>query len=125
MTQEQYTTEDRTFQHLTKEKRTQIEILLRQELPKTQIAKTEGTACSTLYLELARGTVEQMDSELRGYHTYFTDVGQYLHIWQSICDERWGAHFPSLFLFSHAQPSLFRIHITAVYPDSQMQMRPC
>lgn len=38
---------------------------------------------------------------------------------------RWGAHFPSLFLFSHAQPSLFRIHITAVYPDSQMQMRSC
>ena len=30
MTQEQYTTKGRKFQHLTKEKRAQIEILLRQ-----------------------------------------------------------------------------------------------
>ncbi len=29
MTQEQYTTKEKKFQHLTREKRTQIEILLR------------------------------------------------------------------------------------------------
>lgn len=76
MTQEKYTTGRRKFQHLTKEKRAQIEILLRQGLPKAQIAKAVGIARSTLYLELARGTVEQLDSDLRMHHKYFGDVGQ-------------------------------------------------
>ena len=76
MTQRKYTTGKRTFQHLTKEKRAQIEILLRQGLAKTQIAKAVGIARSTLYRELARGTVEQLDSELRVHHVYFSDTGQ-------------------------------------------------
>ena len=70
MTQGHYTTERRKFQHLTREKRAQIEILLRQKLPKTQIAKAVGISRSTLYLELARGTVEQFDSELCIHHKY-------------------------------------------------------
>ncbi len=53
MIQQKYTTTRRKFQHLTKEKRAQIEILLRHGLPKTQIAKELGIARSTLYLELA------------------------------------------------------------------------
>ena len=76
MTQEHYTTEQRKFQHLTREKRAQIEILLEQKLPKTEIAKAVGISRSTLYLELARGTVEQMDSELRTHHKYCWDAGQ-------------------------------------------------
>lgn len=76
MTQGKYTTGRRKFQHLTKEKRAQIEILLRQGLPKAQIAKMVGIARSTLYLELARGTVEQLDSELRVKRKYFGDAGQ-------------------------------------------------
>ena len=60
MTQKQYTTAKRTFKHLTKEKRAQIEILLRQGLPKTTIIKAVGIARSTLYLEIDRGTVEQL-----------------------------------------------------------------
>ena len=76
MTQEQYTTKRRTFQHLTREKRAQVEILLRQNLPKTKIAKEVGIARSTLYRELARGTVDQIDSELRLYRRYFWDAGQ-------------------------------------------------
>lgn len=76
MTQDKYTTRRRKFQHLTKEKRAQIEILLRQGLPKAKIAREVGIARSTLYLELARGTVEQMDSELRVCRKYFGDAGQ-------------------------------------------------
>lgn len=49
MTQEQYTTKKRKFQHLTKEKRAQIEILLRQGMSKIQIAKEIGISRSTLY----------------------------------------------------------------------------
>lgn len=76
MTQEHYTTKRRKFKHLTKEKRAQIEILLKQGIPKVQIAKVIGISRSTLYNELSRGSVEQLDSQLRQYHKYFYDVGQ-------------------------------------------------
>ena len=76
MTQEQYTTKRRTFQHLTREKRAQIEILLRQGLPKVQIARAVGISRSTLYNELSRGTVEQIDTNLKKYQRYFWDAGQ-------------------------------------------------
>ena len=76
MTREQYTTKQRKFQHLTREKRTQIEILLRQGLPKVQIARAVGISRSTLYHELSRGTVEQIDTNLKKYRRYFGDAGQ-------------------------------------------------
>ena len=57
MSQEKYTTKRREFKHLTKEKRAQIEILTRQGMPKTEIARMLGIARSTLYKELERGTV--------------------------------------------------------------------
>lgn len=76
MTQEYYTTKKRNFKHLTKEKRAQIEILLKQGMPKIQIAKEIGISRSTLYNELNRGTVEQMDTQLRTYRKYVYDVGQ-------------------------------------------------
>ena len=76
MTQEQYTTKRRTFQHLTREKRAQIEILHCQGLPKVQIARAVGISRSTLYNELSRGTVEQIDTNLKKYQRYFWDAGQ-------------------------------------------------
>ena len=76
MAQEQYTTSQRKFQHLTREKRAQIEILLRQGLPKVQIARAVGISRSTLYSELCRGTVEQIDTNLKKYRRYFWDAGQ-------------------------------------------------
>ena len=59
MTQEQYIAKQRKFQHLTREKRAQIEILLRQGLPKVQIARAVGISRSTLHHELSCGIVEQ------------------------------------------------------------------
>ena len=59
MTQEQYTTKQRRFQHLTRDKRAQIEILLRQRMPQVQTARAVGISRSTLYNELSRGTAEQ------------------------------------------------------------------
>ena len=72
MSQKDYTTRRRGFQHLTREKRAQIEI----KVKKTNIAKAIGISRSTLYNELRRGTVEQIDTELRTYRKYFWDVGQ-------------------------------------------------
>ena len=76
MTQTNYTTKRRKFQHLTREKRAQIEILLRQKLPKAKIAREVGISRSTLYHELERGTVDQVDKNLKPYRAYFWDVGQ-------------------------------------------------
>ena len=76
MSQKEYNTTGRGFKHLTKEKRAQIEILIRQGTPKTTIARLLGIARSTLYRELSRGTVEQLSSELTTYQVYFSDVGQ-------------------------------------------------
>ena len=79
MTQEQYTTKRRTFQHLTREKRAQIEVLLRQGLPKVQIACAVGISRFTLCNELSCGTVEQIDTDLKKYRRYFWDAGQRAH----------------------------------------------
>ena len=56
MAQNEYTT-NRTYLHLTSEKRAQIEVLLQLKLPKSRIAREVEIARSTLYNELARGTV--------------------------------------------------------------------
>jgi len=76
MAQKEYSTSRRKFQQLTIEKRAQIEIMLRMKVPKSQIARMVGIARSTLYNELARGSVVQLDTELRQYTRYFSDVGQ-------------------------------------------------
>lgn len=78
MTQEYYSTGRRRFQHLTSEKRSQLEILLKVEpkIPKTEIAQMLGIARSTLYDELNRGSVKQLDTNLVEYKKYFADAGQ-------------------------------------------------
>ena len=76
MPQEQYNRKGQKFKHLTKEKRAQIEVLLRQKVPKVETAKIVGIARSALYNELKRGTVEQIDTNLKPYRKYFYDAGQ-------------------------------------------------
>lgn len=78
MTQQNYTTERKKFQHLTREQRAQIEVLLKlkPKISKAKIALTVGISRSTLYEELSRGTVEQLDTHLVKHKVYFADVGQ-------------------------------------------------
>ena len=75
MAQNEYTT-NRTYLHLTREKRAQIEVLLQLKLPKSRIAREVGIARSTLYNELARGTVQQLGRNPEPYTRYFGDSGQ-------------------------------------------------
>ena len=75
MAQNEYTT-NKTYRHLTREKRAQIEVLLQLKLPKSRIAREVGIARSTLYNELARGTVQQLGRNLEPYTRYFGDSGQ-------------------------------------------------
>ena len=78
MTQEYYSTGRRKFQHLTAEKRAQFKILLKVEpkIPKIKIAQMLGISRSTLYDELNRGIVKQLDTNLVEYKKYFADAGQ-------------------------------------------------
>lgn len=62
MLQKNYTTKKRAFKHLTNEERVQIEILLKSNMPKTQIAKTLEISRSILYRELEPRTVAQKDT---------------------------------------------------------------
>ena len=68
------TTKKRTFKHLDEFQRGQIQALLDEKLPKTQIAKRLGIARSTLYEELKRGTVDQMRSDLSNLILQFDDI---------------------------------------------------
>ncbi len=70
------TTKPRKFQHLSKEKRAQIQILLDSATPKVKIAQMLGIARSTLYRELRRGSTTQLDTNLNCYTRYFYDLGQ-------------------------------------------------
>lgn len=76
MLQKDYNTKRRKFKHLTKEKRAQIEILIKNNIPKSQIAKQLGISRSTLYRDLERGTIVQINTHLKEYKAYFCDVGQ-------------------------------------------------
>ena len=51
MSQKDYTTKKRKFKHLTKEKRAQIEILLRRGVPKAEIAKEIGIARGSMSIK--------------------------------------------------------------------------
>ena len=84
MTKSNYTPKRKKFHHLTKGKRAQLEILLKiiPKVPKIKIATMLGIARSTLYEELKRGTVEQIDTNLKPYTKYYADVGQKVYMQQ-------------------------------------------
>ena len=69
-------TKQKKFHHLNEFQRGQIEVLLKLNLPKTQIAKQVGISRSTLYLELKRGTTTQLNSDLTYRSEYFAYTGQ-------------------------------------------------
>lgn len=73
------TTKRRSFQHITAYQRGEIQALLEQGIPKSQIARQVGIARSTLYEELKRGTVKQMKSNLTAYCKYFAETGQLVY----------------------------------------------
>ena len=76
MTQTNYSTKHIKNKHLTIKERAQIELLVKQGTKKTDIAKIIGISRSTLYNELNKGTVEQMDTNLKIHKEYFAETGQ-------------------------------------------------
>ena len=65
--------------YITERQRYEIELLLREKYSKPRIAKTLGIKYNTLYKEIARGTVEQMDSLLAVHKVYKADYAQMVY----------------------------------------------
>ena len=76
MSQQNSITKTKKFEHLTYAKRSQIEVLLKAKIPKTQIASIIGISRATLYRELKRGSVVQKNSNWTFRTQYFADSGQ-------------------------------------------------
>ena len=59
--------------------RAQIELMVKQGTKKSEIARIIGISRSTLYNELNKGTVEQMDTHLKIHKEYFAETGQAIY----------------------------------------------
>lgn len=64
------------FSHLTYAQRCKIQAMLELDISKSEIARRLGIVRSTLYDEISRGTVTQLDTNLKPYEKYFADTGQ-------------------------------------------------
>lgn len=79
MTNNNYNTKGRKFNHLNYENRKLIEKLLSKNVSKKEIAELLEISRSTLYNELKRGTVIQLNSDLTEYKKYFAETGQLVY----------------------------------------------
>lgn len=69
------TTKQRRFKHLTEMERYQIEILLKEKKKSKEIAVVLGKHRRTIEREIARGTVQMLNSDLTYTFRYCADVG--------------------------------------------------
>ncbi len=65
--------------YITERQRYGIELLLKEKYTKPHIAEVLGIKYNTLYKEIERGTVEQMDSQLRVFRVYKADYAQMVY----------------------------------------------
>lgn len=65
--------------YITERQRYEIELLLKERYTKPRIARVLGIKYNTLYKEIARGTVEQMDSLLAVHRVYKADYAQMVY----------------------------------------------
>ena len=66
----------KSYHYITEHERYQIEILLKQKYTVKQIADALGHEYHTIYHEIKKGTVEQMDSLLAKHYVYKADYAQ-------------------------------------------------
>ena len=76
MSQNKYSTEGKKYKQLTVTQRGQIEILRREKYSQRRIAELVGVSQGSISREIARNSVEQMDSELRMKKKYYGDAAQ-------------------------------------------------
>lgn len=66
----------RSFKHLTKTARLQLEAYLKVGMDKKEIAKLLNVSLATIYNEIKRGMCEQIDTNLKPYKKYCADVAE-------------------------------------------------
>ncbi len=66
----------KSYHYITEHERYQIEILLKQKYTVKQIAEALGHGYHTIYHEIKKGTVEQLDSLLAKHYIYKADYAQ-------------------------------------------------
>ena len=66
----------KSYHYITEHERYQIEILLKQKYTVRQIAEALGHEYHTVYHEIKKGTVEQLDSLLAKHYVYKADYAQ-------------------------------------------------
>ena len=69
----------REWKQLTEKERYKIEVLMQEKLSPTEIAERMGRNRRTIEREIERGSVVQLDSQLRERIVYLADVGQRIH----------------------------------------------
>jgi IS30 family transposase len=67
------------WKQLSERERYKIEALVRRKVSPTEIGKELGRDRRTIEREILRGTVQQLDCELRSTKVYFADAGQRIH----------------------------------------------
>lgn len=66
----------KTYKHLSKTKRLQIEAFLKINMPIKKIAKIINVHISTIYREIKRGECKQLDTNLKTYIAYSSDLAE-------------------------------------------------
>ena len=67
------------MRHLTEKDRYYIEIERKRKTPVKDIAAALGFSRVAIYAEIKRGTVTQIDRNLKPYQVYLSDAGQRVH----------------------------------------------
>ena len=65
--------------YITERQRFEIELLLKERYSKPRIADVLGIKYNTLYKEIRRGTVKQLDSLLAEHYVYKADYAQMVY----------------------------------------------
>jgi len=79
MGHKQHSKKVRKWEQLSEKERYQIEILLKEKRTAQQIGKRLGRDRRTIEREIVRGSVVQLDPELREHIKYCADAGQRIH----------------------------------------------
>lgn len=71
--------------YITERQRYEIELLKKQRYTTAQIAEILGIKYNTLYKEIRKGTVKQIDSQLKEHYVYLADYAQ-MKYEKSVCN---------------------------------------
>ncbi len=79
MSQINFTTNSKHYTHLSEADRGQIQAMLKLKLKPTAIAAALNRNPSTIYREIKRNSVKQLDTNLKEHKAYYASTAQILY----------------------------------------------